>query len=888
MTGLRIFFHRLLGLFLRRKLERELDEEIRSHFEMQIEDNLRQGMSPEDARRAARLRFGGMEQVKEAYRDKSRLGWMENLWQDLRYGVRMLMKRPSFTLIVALTLGLGIGANTAVFSVIDAVLLKPLPYVDPERLVVIYGGFLASGDLKMVASAPEFYDYREQTQSFDSLGAYQPFGANLALDGAGEPERVEGGLVTPEMFSVLRASPFSGRVFLPEEAQDGRDGVVVLGYGLWRRRFAGDEGVIGRRILINGRSVTVVGVMRPGFAFPQQAEVWLPLWFRPEQRDQRTRGARSLLVVARLKPGVSQAQAQEAVDQLSIRQTEQYPRNYRERRWKISLAPLADEVVGDMRQLLVVLLGAVAFVLLIACANVANLLLARSAARSQEMAIRAALGAGRGRIVRQLLTENVALALVGGVVGLVFAWWSVRALLRFVPDNQPRIAEAGIDGRVLVFTCVVSLVTGLVFGLAPALFASRPDTNETLKESGRSGLTGKNRQRMRSSLIVTEIALALALAIGAGLTLKSFWRLQEVNPGFNPDGVLTMRLLLPAVIYSQPAQRIAFYQQVLEKIKALPDVESVSAASAIPMTADGVSGTVSGENSSVGPNDLPVETEMRWVTPEYFRALGIEMLRGRAFTEADAVGTERVAIVDESFVRRFYPNEDPLGKRIKRGRLDSANPWVTVVGVVRQVRDRRLDTASRVQAYFPYYQESFGIAMSLAVRTKAADPLSLAGVIRGTIKQVDRNQPVYSVKTLRQLTDESVAPRRLTMLLVGVFAAVALVLAAVGIYGVMSYIVLQRRREWGIRLALGAQGADVLKLVIKQVMAQAMSGILIGLAGAWALTRLMTSVLYGVNATDAGTFLVISVLVSLVALLAVWVPARRAMKVDPLITLKYE
>jgi putative ABC transport system permease protein len=809
---------------------------------------------------------------------------MQTLWQDLRYGVRMLMKRPGFALVVALTLGLGIGANTAVFSVVDAVLLKPLPYAEPERLVVIYGGFLASGD-KMVASAPEFYDYREQTQSFDSLGAYLQFSANLAPDGPGEPERVEGGLVTPEMFSVLKASPFRGRVFLPEEAQDGRDGVVVLSYSLWQRRFAGDGGIIGRRILINGRSVTVVGVMQPGFAFPQRAEVWAPLWFRPEQRDQRRRGARSLLVVARLKPGVGHAQAQQEMDQLSIRQTEQYPRNYRERRWKISLVPLADDLIGDIRPSLVVLLGAVAFVLLIACTNVANLLFARSAARRQEMAIRAALGAGRGRIVRQLLTENVALAMAGGIVGLVFAWWGVGALLRFVPDNQPRIAEAGIDGRVLAFTCIVSLATGIIFGLAPALFAARPDLNEILKEGARSGLAVGKRQRMLSFLIVTEIALALALAIGAGLTLKSFWRLQEVNPGFNPDGVLTMRLLLPTEIYPQPAQRVAFYQQALEKLKALPDVEAVSAASAIPMTTDGLSGTVSGENSIVGPNDLPVETEMRWVTPEHFRALGIALLKGRAFTEADAVGSERVAIVDESFARRFYPNEDPLGKRIKRGRLDSANPWLTVVGVVRQVRNRRLDTASRVQAYFPFYQEPLGLAMSFAVRTKAADPLSLAGVVRSAIQQVGRDQPVYNVKTLRQLTVESVAPRRLTMLLMGVFATVALALAAVGIYGVMSYIVLLRTRELGIRLALGAQGADVLKLVVRQGMAQAMGGVLIGLACAWALTRLMAGVLYGVSATDTLTFLVISVLVSLVTLLAVWIPARRATKVDPLIAL---
>src|SRR5262245_42152884 len=810
---------------------------------------------------------------------------MRTLWQDLRYGARMLTKRPGFALIVALTLGLGVGVNTAVFSIVDAVLLKPLPYAEAERLVVAYGSFLATGDLKMMASAPELYDYREQTQSFDGVGAYYPSDVNLWPDGGGEPEHVEGGLVTPEMFSVLNISPFRGRVFLPEEAQDGRDGVVTIGYRLWQRRFAGDESIIGRRIIINGRSVTVVGVMPPGFAFPQRAEVGLPLWFPPEWREQTARGSRAILVVARLKPGVSQAQARQEMDRLSTRQTEQYPRNYRDRGWKISLVSLADDLVGDMRPSLFVLLVAVALVLLIACANVASLLLARSAERRQEMTIRMALGSGRGRIVRQLLTENIALALAGGIIGLVFAWWCVRALLRFVPDNLPRVAEAGIDGSVLAFTCIVAIRTGIIFGLAPALFASRSDLNETLKEGGRSELSGRKRQRVRVILVVTEIALALALAIGAGLALKSFWRLQKVNPGFNPDGVLTMRLLAPTEIYSQPEQRLAFFKQALEKIKALPEVETASAASAIPMTTDGSSGTVSGENSTVGPNDLPVETEYSWVTPEYFKALGIELLKGRFFTDADAVGVERVAIIDESFVRRFYPNDDPLGKRIKRGRLTNSNPWLTVVGVVRHVRNRRLDATSRVQAYFPFYQEPIATPMSLTVRTKTADSLSLARDVRAAIQQLDRNQPVYNIKTLRQLSVESVAPRRLSMLLMGIFAAVAIALAAVGIYGVMSYIVLQRRHELGVRLALGAQGVDILKLVIRQGMTQAMIGVLIGLAGAWALTRLMTSVLYGVSSTDALTFLVIPVLVLLVAFLAVLIPARRAMNVDPLIVL---
>jgi putative ABC transport system permease protein len=800
----------------------------------------------------------------------------------------MLIKNPGFALTAVLTLGLGIGANTAVFSVVNAVLLKPLPYPEPERLVVIYGGFLTSGDQNMRASVPEFIDYREQTQSFDELGAYQQFSANLAPVDGGEPERIEGGLVTPELFSVLKVSPFRGRALLPEDAQDGRDGVVTLGYGLWQRRFAADDGIIGRQIAVNGRSVTVVGVMPPGFDFPRQVEIWRPLWFGPEQRDQQRRGARFLLAFARLKPGISRTQAQAEMTRLAEWQTEQYQRNYRDRGWQINLLPVMDEFVGDVRPSLLVLLGAVAFVLLIACANVANLLLARSAARAPEMAIRAALGASRGRIARQLLTESVLLSLTGGLAGLLFAGWGVRVLRSLAPENLPRISEAGIDGRVLVFTLVVSVATAIVFGLAPALGASRPNLNEALKEGGRGGLSGVKGLRTRNALIVSEIALALVLLLGAGLTLKGFWRLQEVDPGFNPDGVLTMRLMLPVEAYSQPAQRVAFYQQTLEKIKAFPGVQFASAASALPMTLDGMSGTVSAENSAVGPDDLPVETEMRWVTPEHFQALGIELLSGRGLMETDIAGAERAAVIDESFARRFFPNETPLGRRIKLGRLDSRNPWLTVVGVVRQVRNQRLDATSRVQAYFPFYQDPVSPFMSLAVRTGSADALSLAGPVRSAIQQLDRNQPVYNVKTLRQLTVESVAPRRLATLLMGVFAAVALALAAVGIYGVMSYSVTQRTSEWGVRLALGAQGSDLLKLVIRQGFVLAAAGVVIGSAISWGLTRLMTSILYEVSATDWRTFLGIAVLLSSVALIACWIPARRATKVDPLIALRSE
>ncbi|MGE0130003.1 MAG: ABC transporter permease [Blastocatellales bacterium] len=810
---------------------------------------------------------------------------MQTLWQDLRYGARMLLKKPGFTLIAILTLALGIGANTAIFSVVNGVLLKPLLYAEPERLVMVYGNFLALNAANMSASVPEFVDYQQQTRIFESIGAYDSFSANLTPNDGGEPERVEGGMLTPGMFSVLKASPFKGRVFLPEEAQEGSDGVVMISYGLWQRRFAGDAGLIGRQISVNGRALTVIGVMPPGFAFPQSAELWRPAWFPKEQYDQQRRGARGLLVVARLKSDVSLTAAQAEMDRLSGQLAQQYPRNYGpERRWRITLKLLLADIVGDMRRPLMVLLGAVVFVMLIACANVANLLLARAVARRQELVVRMALGAGRWRIVRQLLTESILLAVAGGAVGLLLGVWGVDLLLRVLPDNLPRMGEVGVDARVLAMTCAVALLTGVIFGLAPALTGARSDFHDTLKEGGRG--TGGSRQRLRNAFVIGEIALALVLLIGAGLTLKSFWRLQEVDPGFTPDGVLTMRLLLPYETHPQPAQRAAFYQQTLERIKSLPGVETVSAASRLPMTLGNSSGTVSGENSAIGPSDPPVETEWRWVTPDHFKALGIRLLNGRAFTDADAEGAPLVAIVDETFVRRFYPNENPVGKRIKRGRLDSQRPWHQIVGVVRHVRNQRLDLDSNPQVYFSFYQDPSPFNMSLAVRASAGDPLALSSAVRAAVQSVDRNQPVYSIRTMRQIVAESVSPRRLTLLLMGVFAAVALSLAAAGIYGVMSYAVAQRTHELGIRLALGAQAGDVLKLIIGQGLKLAVTGVGIGLAGALALTRLMQDLLFGVQAADPLTYGVIALLLTVVALLACWIPARRATKVDPMIALR--
>ena len=889
MEQFKIFIARLRGLLRREAVIEDIEEEMRSHIEWETQSNIERGMPPDEARRVALRSFGHMGRIKELAYEIRGGGIMETLWQDLRYGWRGLQKKPGFTLIAIITLALGIGANTAIFSIINTVLLKPLPYAESERLVKVFGNFVLLNTSNMRLSVPEYLDFKQQTQSFAACGVFDSGSANLSPQGGGEPERVERGWLTPEMFAVLQVSPVLGRVFAPEEAREGGDDIVLLSHGLWQRRYAGQADVIGQKLVINGQNHTIIGVMPSDFAFPAKAEIWKPLWFPKEQYDQQRRGARGLEVLARLKPTVSMTQAQAELDRLSAQLTEQYPQNYRaERRYRMTIVPLLDDVVGEVKSGLLVLLGAVGFVLLIACANVANLLLARAATRRQEMAVRLALGAGRVRLVRQLLTESVLLAVMGGVAGWLVAVWGVRLLLRFAPENLPRLGEVNLDSRVLAFTALASLLTGVVFGLAPALQAARADVNDALREGGRGGASAQ-RQRLRHAFVVAEIALALVLLTGAGLALKSFWHLQAIDPGFNPDGVLTTRLLLPFETYPQGPQRAAFYRQVLERIKALPGVASVSAVSRIPMVPGNNSGSMSGENSAVGPNDQPVETEMRWATPDYFQTLGISLLQGRSFTDADVEGTLPVVIVDESFARRFYPNESPLGKRIKRGNLNSTRPWHTIIGVVRPVRSQRLDAISLPQAYFAIYQDPTAtFNMSLAVRATAGDPASLAQSVRAAVLTVDRNQPVYDVKPLPQIVADSIALRRLALLLLSVFAVVAVLLSAVGIYGVMAYSVAQRTHEIGIRMALGAETRDVLRLVLRQGLVLTGVGIGLGWLAALGLTRLMQSLLYGVSPTDLLTFGSVALLLVGVALAACYLPARRAAKVDPMVALRYE
>jgi putative ABC transport system permease protein len=809
----------------------------------------------------------------------------DEMIQDLRFGLRMLLKNPAFTSIAVITMALGIGANTAIFTVVNAVLLHPLPFPESERLVRIHGHFLATSQENMRASVLELADYQQQTQSFEQIAGYDDFSANITPPG-GEPERVEALLATPELFSVMKVPPQAGRVFLPDEAQDGHDDVAIISDELWRRRFGADPEVVGRTVLLNGRNHTIIGIMPRGFEFPKRTALWKPWLFPADQYDQQRRGNRGIEVIGRLKPGVILSAAQAEMDHLAVQLTSQYPRNYESRGWKIGVVPLLDDYVGGARQGLLILLGAVTFVMLIACANVANLTLSRAMSRRQEIAVRMALGAGRWRITRQLLTESLMLSLLGGTAGLLLAGWGAGFLLKLAPSDLPRINDIRVDGVVLAFTFVISLITGIIFGLIPALSASNPDLNETLKESGRSMTGGANRQRMRSVLVVSEIALALVLLVGAGLLLKSFWRLQQVDPGFNPEGVLSMRMMLPYETYTKPAQRGAFYSRVLERISSIPGVESASATSRLPLNRATTSGTISGENSAVGPGDLPVEAEWNWITPNHFRTMGITLLAGRDFGPDDADGAQPVAIIDESFANRFYPNEAALGKRIKRGKLDSTRPWMTIVGIVRHVQSRRLEDSSGVQVYFPFFQDPTAFNMSLAIRTRFSDPLLLSDTVREVIQTVDNNQPVYDVLTLNRIVGNSVAQRRFAMLLMGIFAIVALVLAAVGIYGMMSYSVAQRRHEIGIRMALGAAGLHVQKMILIEGIKLSILGLAIGLGGAFALTRLLATLLFEISATDPLTYVEIVILLVSVTLLASYFPSRRATRVDPMIALR--
>jgi len=804
---------------------------------------------------------------------------MTTLFQDLRYGIRMLIKNPGFTIVAVLALTLGIGADSAIFSVVNAVLLRPLPYPDSERLVIMRE---RSPQIEgMSVAYLNFIDWREQNTVFENIGVFRRQRYNLT--GSGEPERLLGSMLSADVFPTLKVAAARGRVFTSDEDKPGANLVVVLSHALWQRRFGGDETILDQTLTLDGRSFTVIGIMPPGFQFPARGtELWTAVG--PTSTDQgfSNRGNHpGLAGIARLKPGVTVEQARDDMEIVASNLEKQYPDSNTGNR--VTVTSALENAVRTIRPALLVLLGAVGFVLLIACANVANLLLARSTTRQKEIAIRTALGASRWRIVRQLLTESVLLSVVGGGFGLLLARWGVKLIIAISPNSIPRSREINLDGRVVAFTIGVAMLTGIIFGLVPALHSSKPDLNETLKDASR-GSTG-GRHLFRSGLVVAEVALTLVLLIAAGLMIRSFYRLQQVDPGFGHERLLTFNVALPQKKYPDPQQKINFFEQLAEKIRSLPGVETVGLSSGLPLGNNGwqTSFSVVGQPDPE-PGQTPL-TEAAVASPEYFQAMGITILSGRNFTDQDREGTPKVTLIDEEFARRHWPGDEATGKQIRTGGPKGAP--VTVVGVLRRVKmDGLNEDSNRVQSYYPFRQLP-GAGMTVVVKT-AVDPMTVVSGAREQVLALDQDQPIDNVITMEQIRADSIAPDRLNLMLLACFAAVALILAAVGIYGVMAYSVTQRTHEIGIRMALGARQTDVLGMVIKQGMKLAVIGLAIGLAGAWVATRAMTSLLFGVSATDPLTFAVISVVLAGVALGACFVPARRATKVDPMIALRYE
>lgn len=806
------------------------------------------------------------------------MGW----WSDIRHSARLLAKSPGFTLIAVLTLALGIGANAAIFTVVNGVLLQALPYPHADRLV-----FLSEHTEQvpnMSISYPNLQDWERQNTVFDPLGAFQPGG--FLLTGVRQPEQLQGMNVSAGFLPALGVRPAAGRLFTKAEDQAGATAVVDISFSLWQRRFGGDPGVIGRALDLDGRSYTVVGVLPATFRFVVPADVFAPLGLKADQM-QRRGSHPGIYALALLRPGVTLTQARTQMQAIMARLAQQYPAtNAGDTPVVMTLREAYYSQLGGLDKALWVLLAAVGFVLLIACANVANLLLARASGREREMGIRVALGAGRGRLVRQMLTESGLLALVGGAVGLVLGLVGTSALASMIPADLRQAVDIHLDWRVLIFLLGVTLLTGVIFGLAPAVHASRTDVNESLKEGGRSGTAGAASRRYRQALVISEFALGLVLVAASALMVRSFYRLTEVNPGFRTDNILTAQVNLPKTKYAKAEQIVTFLREILARIRALPGVKAAGVITPLPLSGQGwqtdfyVEGTPSPK-----PGDEP-NSDYHMVSPGYFLAMGPTLLRGRLFTEADDATAPNVAIVSRSFAQRYWPGQNPIGKRIKIGGADSKQPWTTVVGEVAATKQYGLDTRTKTEFYIPAEQRPIGY-WTLVVRSDA-DPAALTSTVRDAVLSVDSEQPIFGVHTMQFYLNRSVSDRRIAALLLGLFAGLGLVLAAVGIYGVIAYAVTQRTHEFGIRMALGASRRDVLRMVLGSGVRLALAGVGVGVVLGLALMRLASSLLYGVKASDPLTFILAVVALGAVALLACYVPALRATRVDPASALRYE
>ena len=820
---------------------------------------------------------------------------MESILQDIRHSVRSLTKTPGFTAVALIVLALGIGANTAIFTVVNAVLLRPLPYPDSERLVMLWETnprFQLAAD-RVPVTHGNFMDWREQNNVFDFVAAIGV--GHWSLTGSGEPERVSGASVSPGFFRLMGVEPMLGRAFHDDEEKPGAARVVIISYALWQQRFGGDREVINREMVLDGQAYTVIGVAPEGFHFPRAKELpsfagvatrtdlWRPMTLGNDFIN-KSRANHQLIVIAKLKPGVTNQQAQAEMTAVSTRLEQSYPDFNQGIGAKV--VPLNEQVVGNVRPALWVLMGAVALVLLIACANLANLMLARSAGRHREIAIRTALGASRARIVRQLLTEAILLAIAAAAGGTLLSFWGVNAMLSLARDVLPRSYEIGIDSRVLGFTIATALLTSVFFGLAPALQSSRVNLSESLKEGTRGVADGRRFKRVRSALVIAEVALSLVLLIGAGLLIKTVAGLLKVDPGFKSDNTLTMNIALLGYKYPNTQKQAAFFQDVTQRVAILPGVQSVGLISSAPMSGGIYAGGFTIEGRTPASGDDGFVADRRMISPDYFEALGIPILKGRGFTERDDQTSPGVVIVSEGWARRFLPNEDPIDKRVKLGGRDSTRPWLSIAGIAGDVRDTTLETDARPCLYMPYPQFPSS-SMALVVRA-ATDPTQLISAIRDEVWAVDKDQPITDVTTLGQQVADSVLPRRFNAMLLTLFAGLAFVLAIVGIFGLVAYSVTQRTQEIGVRFALGAQASDVIKLVVGDGMKLVLGGVALGLAGSLALTRVMTSLLYGVSATDPLIFAGVSLALLAAALVASYIPARRAATVDPMMALRSE
>ncbi|MFZ0884007.1 MAG: ABC transporter permease [Candidatus Acidiferrales bacterium] len=880
----------------RSRAENEMDSELRFHLEARAADLERNGVSRQEALRRARLEFGGVDKTKEECREVRGTHLVETLLQDWRYGLRTMLRAPGFTATAVIVLALGIGANTAIFSVVNAVLLRPLPFDQPDRLVQLWHAPPQAsfpGIKEFAVSPANFIDWRNQSQAFDGMSAYG-FG-RYTLTGSGEPEAIRTFAGTIGLFSILRVRPLLGRDFRDDEYQPGHDHEVVLSYKLWRGRFGANPEIVGKNIELNGQAFAVIGVMGPGFGFPigsdpaAEPQMWKPLVWTDQERA--VRDDHNFGVVARIRDGVSLQQAQAELDAISNRLALQYPAS--DKGWGAIVVPLRDDLVSDVRPALLILLGAVSLVLLIACANVASLILSRTFSRRKESAVRAALGATRLRLLQQAFAETLLLAIVGGALGLVFAHYGVILIVKFLAQRLPRSGEITLDGWVLAFTLGVSLLTGFAAGLLPALRMAKTDLNQALKQGLGRTAADSGGSRTRNVLVVSEVALSLMLLIGAGLLIRSLWVLRNTNPGFDADHLVTMAVSIPSTKFTEPMQQVSYFNRVLDGVRAVPGVQSAALIDSMPLSDDGSIQPVAIEGHPVLAMADQPEVDVRLISTEYLSAMHISLLRGRDIDDTDVAGRPGAILISQSMAKLFWPHEDPIGKRLTL----SFTPNMTrvVVGVVADVRLYALNESRPQPAlYLPMAQlsvpkdeawHSFG--MNLVVRTRQ-DPASVIPAVTGAVRNVDSDVPVLSVRTMDVAVSESLSPQRFSMLLLAAFAGLALLLAVVGIYGVMSYSVSRRAQEIGIRVALGATRKDVLMLVVRHGLLLALTGSAIGIVGALLLSRVIASQLYGVSPTDPVTFIAVSTLLTVVALAACYIPARRAMQVDPMVALKYE